>query len=101
WLLFLRPLDYLGKAARIKARATDERAVDIGLRHERAGVVWLHAAAVLNSNLVGGRFVGNSTERPPDERMCFLRLFRRRSLACPDCPNRLVGNHRLEQFLGA
>ena len=68
----------LREAARIEARAADQRAVDIGLRHERARIVGLHAAAVLDPNFVRGRLIGNFAEHSPNEGVRFLRLFRRR-----------------------
>src|SRR5688500_2189020 len=82
----------LGEAARIEAGAADEGAVDIRLGHKRAGVVRLHAAAVLDPNLVGGGFIGNLTEHPADKRMRFLGLLGRRGLAGADGPDRLVSD---------
>src|SRR5438093_13206158 len=91
--LALRAVNNLREAARIEACAADERAIDIWLRHERTGVVRLDTAAVLNPNFAGRGFVGNFSERQADERVCFLRLFRRRGVAGPDGPHRCVVNH--------
>ena len=50
-------LDDLRKAARVETRPADERAVDVGLAHERRGIFRLHAAAILDADFVGGRLV--------------------------------------------
>src|SRR5438128_12209179 len=86
-LQLLRALDNLREAARIEACAADECAVDIWLRHERPGIVRLHTAAVLNPHLVGGGLIRDFSERPANERVCFLRLFRSRGLSGPDGPD--------------
>ena len=39
----------------IETCASDECAIDIGLRHQRFCVLGLHASAVLDSNLIGAR----------------------------------------------
>ena len=72
-----------------------------GLRHQFARVVRFDAAAVLNANLVGGRFVGNFAERLANERMRFLRLLRRGVSTGADRPNRFVGDHRFAKFFRA
>src|SRR5450631_53276 len=94
-LLFLRAMDDLCEAAWIETRAADERAIYVWLHHERAGVIRLYAAAVLNANLVGRGLVGDFSKRPADEHVRLLRLFRSCGPAGPDRPNRLVGNHGL------
>src|SRR5215831_9867991 len=54
-LLLARGFDDLGEAARVEAGTADEGAVDVGLDHEFASVLWFHAAAVLNSHSLGCR----------------------------------------------
>jgi len=100
-LLLARPLHDLRKTARIEARAAHERAIDVWLRHKRARVIRLYAAAVLNADFFGGRFIGNFTEHPADEGMRLLRLLGRSGLAGADRLDRLVGDHRFLQFLRA
>ena len=41
-----RGFDDLGEAARVEAGAANESAVDVGLTHEFAGILWFDAAAV-------------------------------------------------------
>ena len=55
----LRGFDDLGEAARVEAGAADEGAIDVGLAHEFAGVLWFNTAAILDSDSLGGGVVGH------------------------------------------
>src|SRR5206468_6569745 len=87
------------EAARIKAGAADKGAIDVGLAHQFACVLRLHAAAVLNPDPLGGRVVVHLVQSVANERMGFLCLSGRRVAASADGPDRLIRNHRFLQFL--
>src|SRR5262249_55664777 len=93
--------DDLGEAAGIEAGATNECTVDVRLGHQIARVVRFHAAAVLNPNLVGRRFVGHFAQRMTNERVRFLRLLRGRVTPGSDRPDRFVGDYRFVKFFFA
>src|SRR5881394_426166 len=85
-----RPFHDLRKTAWLQAGSADERAINVGLGHERGRVVGLDASAVLNPDLLRGRIVGNFAEHAPDKCLRFLRLFGGRGLARTDRPDGFV-----------
>ena len=98
-LLIARGFDDLGEAARVEAGAADERAVDVGLAHEFAGILRFHAAAVLNPHSLGCGLIGHFAQGVANERVRFLRLLGCCIAPGADRPDRLVRNHCFLQFL--
>ena len=88
-----RRFDDLGEAARVKAGAADERAVNVGLTHEFASIFRFHAAAVLDPHSLGCGLIGHFAEDVSNERMRFLCLLGRCVAAGTDRPYRLVSDH--------
>src|SRR5262249_59575909 len=94
WLYFFsRGFDDLPEGARIETRAADERTVNVRLDHQRARVFRFHAAAVLDSNPLGGRFVRHFTQCLANERVRFLRLLRSCIAPSPDPPDPFVPHY--------
>src|SRR4029453_10987664 len=98
-LLIARGLDDLSEAARIKAGATDEGAIDVCLVHELACVFWFNAPAVLNADAFGGRVVCHFVQSVANKRVGFLCLSGRGVAAGGHGPDRVIGNPGFLQFL--
>ncbi len=56
----------------VEARAADERAVDVRLRHQAVDVVGLDAAAVQNPHLLAAGLAGELAEQRADHRVHLL-----------------------------
>ena len=76
------PVDDAGEVVGIERRAADERAVDLGHRHELGDVARLHAAAVLDADRVGGRRRRGRAARRGSRRWS---RWRRRGWRCGRC----------------
>ena len=92
-------LTTLGLPELIATTDDDYVAINVRLAHESARIVRLHASAILDSDFIRRRFIGNLLQGFPDESMRFLRLLRRRGATGPDRPDRLVSDHGFSQFL--
>src|SRR5215831_780189 len=79
---------------RVEARAADERAIDVGLRHQVVDVLGLNGAAVLDADRLRGRAEA-SGELPTHEPMDLLSERGGRRPAGSDGPHRLVGDDHL------
>ena len=97
-LLFAGGFHDLSEAARIKAGAADEGAVDVGLAHEFAGIFRFHAAAVLNPHSLGCGLIGHFAQDMSNERVRFLCLLGCCVAPGTDCPHRFVRDHALLQI---
>src|SRR5262249_14180075 len=83
-------LDDAREGLGLEARAADEHAVDVGLGHERSGVLGLHAAAVLDANRVGRGVPDDLREHAANGAGDFLRLLGGGRATGADGPDRLV-----------
>src|SRR5947207_2370147 len=89
-----------GEGRGIEARAADEHAVDVGLRHEGIDIIRLHAAAVEEADALRGRRRGAAADLAADGIVDLLRLSGRGGPASADCPHRLVGDDAGSDLLG-
>src|SRR5260370_17336334 len=71
WLLVLHDT---GEGGGVKARPTDQGAVDVGLRHERVDVLRLDAAAVEDAHPLRGGGRGEAHQLAPNGGVNFLGL---------------------------
>src|SRR5438552_1900183 len=67
-------LDDAGEGCGIEARAADERAIDVGLRHEGIDIIRLHAAAVEEADALRRRRRGAAADLAADGIVDLLRL---------------------------
>src|SRR5437867_583826 len=98
---WLRVLHDTGEGGGVKARPTDQGAVDVGLRHERVDVLRLDAAAVEDAHSLRGGGRGEAHQLAANGMVDFLRLPRGRGAAGADGPHRLVGDEAAGEPLGA
>src|SRR5947208_2121961 len=98
---WLRVLHDTGEGGGVKARPTDQGAVDVGLRHERVDVLRLDAAAVEDAHSLRGGGRGEAHQLAANGMVDFLRLPRGRGAAGADRPHRLVGDEAAGELLGA
>src|SRR5437773_11789432 len=94
-------LDDAGEGCGIEARAADERAIDVGLRHEGIDIIRLHAAAVEEADALRRRRRGAAADLAADGIVDLLRLSGRGGAAGADRPHRLVGDDASGELLGA
>src|SRR5262245_57744288 len=80
------------KGVCLEARSADQSTVNIPLCHETVDVVWFHAAAIENTDGIGGLLIEDVNESYPDCTMYFLRLHWSRSSAGADCPDWFISN---------
>ena len=80
---------------RHQARASDQPAVDVGLREELGGVLGLHRAAVLDPHRLGHVVAVHLGDDGADAGVGLLGHRRRRRAAGADRPDRLVRDRRL------
>src|SRR5438445_13123794 len=76
---------------RVEARAADERAVDLGLGHQRLGVLRLHAAAIQDTDGLGDLLGRELGDEPAQISVHLGRLTGCRVHARPRGPRRLAG----------
>src|SRR3989449_536086 len=98
WLLVLHDT---GEGGGVKARPTDQGAVDVGLRHERVDVLRLDAAAVEDAHPLRGGGRSEAHQLAANGVVDFLGLPRGRGASGADRPHRLVGDDAAGQLLGA
>src|SRR5690606_8727798 len=89
-----------GELLRVEARAADERAVDVGLRHDRGDVRGLHRAAVEDAGRVREVRVVEVAQGAADRAADLLRVLGRRDLARADGPHGLVGDDERRELRG-
>ena len=82
------------KIRRLQAGAADQRAVDVGDRHQFRRVGGLHRAAVENPDLATFR-LESAGENTADKAMNLLDISRRRRQPGADRPDRLIGHHQI------
>src|SRR5690348_5718409 len=82
------------KIRRLQARAADQRAVDVGDRHQFGRIRWFDGAAIEDADL---RALGLETAREliADEAMHLLDILRLRRQPRADRPDRLIGDHEI------
>src|SRR6266850_2598489 len=90
-----------GEDRGIEARAADERAIDVGLRHEGIDIIRLDAAAVEEADALRRRRRGAAADLAADGIVDLLRLSGRGGAAGADRPHRLVGDDAGGELLGA
>src|SRR5579872_4277715 len=78
---------------RVEARAAHQHAVDLGLRHERLGVVRFDASAVQNADVRGRVLAKAGAHLTANHGVRLSRHLWRSGLARADGPYRLVGDH--------
>src|SRR5688572_28014885 len=78
--------------------ATDQTAIDIGLRKQLRSVVGLHTAAVENEHL--GRLLRGRMQLRTQQRVHRLRLLWRCRLPSADGPHRFIGDDHLRNAMG-
>ena len=94
-------IDNLAEIGSFQAGTADQSAVDFGLRHKPLDILGVHAAAVLNTDLVAGGLAVFAGNRFADHADRLIRLFIGGSQAGADGPDRFIGNHNLGNlFLG-
>src|SRR5437899_4123070 len=98
WLLVLHDT---GEGGGVKARPTDQGAVDVGLRHERVDVLRLDAAAVEDAHPLRGGGRSEAHQLAANGVVDFLGLPRGRGASGADRPHRLVGDEAAGELLGA
>ena len=79
---------------RFQAGAADQRAIDVGDRHQFPRVRGFYRAAIENTD-PGPLAVKSRSEEFPDKLMNLLNIFGRRGQAGADRPNRLIGHHQI------
>src|SRR5215831_752456 len=84
----------------VEAGAADERAVHLGLGHERLGVLGLHASPVQDTDRLGDLFRRELGEEPAQIPLHLGGLAGRRVDPRADRPHRLVGEHGLGDLVG-
>src|SRR5215470_7160473 len=84
----------------VEAGAADERAVHLGLGHERLGVLGLHAAPVQDTDRLGDLLRCELGEEPAQIPLHLGGLTGRRVDPRADRPHRLVGEHGLGDLVG-
>src|SRR5690606_25484753 len=92
--------DDRGELLGVEARAADERAVDVGLRHDRGDVAGLHRAPVEHAHAVGDARVVEPAELLADRPADLLRVVGRGDLTGADRPDGLVGDDAARSSLG-
>src|SRR5579872_977572 len=85
---------------RVEARAAHQHAVDLGLRHERLGVVRFDASAVQNADTPGRVLAKAGAHLTANHGVCLSRHFGRGGLAGPDGPNGLISDHDFRELPG-
>src|SRR5688500_18838913 len=88
----LRVINNLSETFGLEARASNQCAVNVSLRHQARNVFGLDRATVKNSQVTRCLLRVSIRENAPDKRVHFLRLLRRRCMSGTNGPNRLVGN---------
>src|SRR3954468_15265359 len=83
----------------VQAGPTDQTAVDVELRHDPGNVRGLDRPAVEDPHGVGRRLPPRLRHVLPDRRTDLVGVLRRRHLAGPDRPHRLVGDHECGDLL--
>src|SRR6185437_4316571 len=94
-----RIFNYIGKAAGFERGPAYQRAINVGLAHQLAGIGRLDASTILDAHLLGNAIVKHFRQHAANKRMGILRLLGRGRLPGADGPNRLISQDRLRHLV--